>query len=480
VGDLSHILLTGATGYVGGRLLRRLEAVGHQVRCLARKPENLKSKVAPGTEVKAGDVLDEHSLAGAFDGIDIAYYLVHSMGSKGSFVDEDRLAAKNFAEAARRAGVKGIVYLGGLGDGTKQLSAHLASRHETGEVLRESGVPVIEFRASIVIGSGSLSFEMIRSLVEKLPVMTTPRWVYVKAQPIAIDDLLDYLAAAIALQPTESRIFEIGGEDVVSYSDLMQEYARQRNLKRWIIPVPVLTPYISSLWLGLITPLFARIGRKLVDSLRHPTVVTDFSAREVFDIQPRNARQAVADALATEDAALQDTRWCDALSSSGVSHSWEAVKFGRRLVDQRSADVAVPPEEAFKPIQRIGGKQGWYFANFLWKIRAAIDLLVGGVGLRRGRRDPEGLRVGDVIDWWRVERIETGTLLRLEAEMRLPGRAWLQFEVEPTETGSRIYQTALYDPVGLVGRLYWYAVYPLHAIVFRGMIRGIAAVTRKA
>ena len=474
MGNAPRILLTGATGYIGGRLMRSLEEAGYPLRCIARKPSFLQSKVATTTEVVQGDVLDAPSLEGVFEGIETAYYLVHSMGSKGSFVAQDREAAANFGQAARKAGVKKIVYVGGLGDDNESLSAHLKSRHETGAVLRESGVPVVEFRASIVIGSGSLSFEMIRSLVEKLPIMTTPRWVYVKAQPIAIDDLLAYLVAALDFSAPESRTFEIGGADAMSYHELMQEYARQRGLKRWIVPVPILTPYISSLWLGLVTPLFARIGRKLVDSLKHPTIVQDTSALDAFSIRPKGSAQAIADALAAEEADLHQTRWCDALSASGPIRVWTAVKFGRRLMDRRSYDVHVSPEKAFEPIQCIGGKQGWYFANFLWRARAGIDLLVGGVGLRRGRRDPVQLQTGDTIDWWRVERIEPGAVLRLEAEMRMPGRAWLQFEVEPIEQGTRIHQTALYDPVGLAGRLYWYAVYPLHAVVFRGMIRGIA------
>ncbi|MFT5121961.1 MAG: hypothetical protein ACI9TH_003907 [Kiritimatiellia bacterium] len=469
-----RILLTGASGYIGGRLLRRLESADYSIRCLARKPEYLEPRVGPHTEIVAGDVLDAPSLIPALADIDVAFYLVHSMGSKGSFVEEDRQAARNFTQAAEAAGVSRIIYLGGLGDDSKQLSAHLASRHETGEVLRQSQVPVIEFRASIVIGSGSLSFEMVRSLVEKLPVMTTPRWVYVEAQPIYIDDLLAYLLAAIELESSKNELFEIGGDDRVTYGDLMQAYAKLRGLKRLIIPVPILTPWISSLWLGLITPLFARIGRKLIDSLRHPSVVNDPRAREVFDIHPRSTRQAMADALAAEESDLRDTRWCDAMSSSGPIRTWNAVHFGRRLMDSRSREVAVPPAQAFAPIQRLGGESGYYYANFLWKIRAAIDVLVGGVGLGRRRRDAVELQVGDTVDWWRVEQFEPGKVLRLEAEMKMPGRAWLQFEVEKTETGSRILQTALFDPVGLGGRLYWYAVYPLHLLVFRGMLRGIA------
>src|ERR1039458_4406708 len=268
-----RILLTGATGYIGGRLLRRLEEQDSPVRCLARRPEFLQSRVGTQTELARGDVLDPSSLTPAMRGVDTAYYLVHSMGSLGNFEEQDRQAARNFADAARDASVRRIVYLGGLGEDVDELSPHLRSRHEVGDLLRTSGVPVIEFRASIVIGSGSLSFEMIRALVERLPVMVTPRWVRVLAQPIAIDDMLAYLLAALELPGTDSATFEVGGPDVVSYADLMREYARQRGLRRWMIPVPVLTPRLSSLWLGLVTPLFSRGGRRLLDSIPHPTGV---------------------------------------------------------------------------------------------------------------------------------------------------------------------------------------------------------------
>lgn len=470
----SLVLLTGATGYVGGRLLKKLESLGVTTRCLARRPEHLQSKIGPGVEVVAGDVMDRQCLAAACAGVHTAYYLVHSMGSAGSFEDQDRLGAQNFAQAARNAGVQRIVYLGGLGDEQEALSPHLRSRHEVGEILRACGVPVIEFRASIILGSGSLSFELIRSLVERLPVMITPRWVRVPAQPIAINDVLSYLIAALDLPLSGSRTYEIGGADQVTYADLMKEYARQRRLKRWLIPVPVLTPYLSSLWLGLVTPVFARIGRKLIESIRHPTVVRDPAALTDFTIHPVGVRQAIADALRNEDQELAQTRWSDALSSSGAVRSWFGVQFGPRLVDSRTVTVEASAAEAFAPVTRIGGKKGWYFANWLWRLRGTLDLLVGGVGLRRGRRDPESLRVGDTVDCWRVEALEPGRLLRLAAEMKLPGRAWLEFEVTASQGKSTIRQTAIFDPVGLLGRAYWYAVYPLHQYVFAGMLRGIA------
>jgi uncharacterized protein YbjT (DUF2867 family) len=483
-----RILLTGASGYVGGRLLPRLKKRGVAVRCLARRPKFLARRVGPETEVVEGDVLRAETLPPAFRGVDTAYYLVHSMGnvSRAGFEAEDRLAAENFGRAARAAGVRRIIYLGGLGDERDpDLSPHLRSRHEVGRVLRASGVPVIEFRASIVIGSGSLSFEMVRALVERLPVMVMPRWVRVVAQPIAIDDLLGYLEAALDLDVSESRVYEVGGADCVSYGDLMREYARQRKLRRLMIPVPVLTARVSSLWLGLVTPLYARVGRVLIESICHETVVRDDRAKRDFKaIQPMGVEQAIASALVYEDREFAETRWSDAISSGGTDAGlfgdYGGVRRGRRLADSRRIEVALPPAQAFAAIRRIGGDIGWYAYDWLWHVRGFLDLLVGGVGLRRGRPDPDELRVGDTLDWWRVEAYEPDHLLRLRAEMKLPGRAWLEFEVTPTERGSAIQQTAIFDPVGLFGLLYWYGIYPLHAAVFRGMLAGIAEAAQRS
>lgn len=467
------VLLTGVSGYIGGRLLQAMEGTGYRLRCLARRPDVLQQKVEPTTEVVAGDVLDRASLDAALRGVDVAYYLVHSMGSAGSFEDADRLAARNFGEAARACGVRRIIYLGGLGSSDDELSAHLRSRHEVGEILRASGVPVVEFRASIVIGAGSLSFEMIRSLVERLPIMITPKWVKVPAQPIAVDDVLAYLVAAPGLPDDQCRVYEIGGADQLSYADIMREYARQRGIRLRMIAVPVLTPFLSSLWLGLVTPLYARIGRKLIESIIHPTVVRDDAARQTFAVRPVGVQEAVRRALASEERRFV-TRWSDALSSSGAQPSWGGVQFGSRLVDSRTLDVAVPPDRAFAPIRRIGGDSGWYAWNWLWQLRGFLDLLMGGVGMRRGRPSPTTLRLGDTVDFWRVEALEPDRRLRLAAEMKVPGRAWLEFEVTRTETGSTIRQTAIFDPVGLVGRAYWYMLFPLHQLVFGGMLRGIA------
>ena len=467
------ILLTGATGYVGGRLLPLLEARGLRVRCLTRHPGALRPRVGADTEVVAGDVSVPATLLPAFAGVTTAYYLVHSMGAAGHFVEDDRAAAEAFGAAARSAGVRRIVYLGGLGGGT-ELSDHLASRQEVGRVLSASGVPVVEFRASIIIGSGSFSFEMVRALSERLPVMVTPRWVRTPAQPIAIEDVLAYLLAALDAPPEVQGVFEIGGADRTSYLGVMEEYSRQRGLRRLMIPVPFLTPTLSSLWLRLITPLYAPVGRALIEGVRNETVVRDDRALRVFNVKPRGLREAVRRALENEDRDFAETRWCDAFASENRA----AVKTYRtRVLDSRALRVRATAEEAFRPIQRIGGENGWYFGDWLWWLRGMLDIFVGGPGLRRGRRHSELLRPGDTLDFWRVEACEPPRLLRLQAEMRLPGRAWLQFEVSDVGPGEvEIRQTAIFDPRGISGRFYWYGLVPLHALVFGGMLRGIARI----
>ncbi|NIP31067.1 MAG: DUF2867 domain-containing protein [Candidatus Dadabacteria bacterium] len=468
-----NILLTGATGYIGGSLLNYLESTNkYNLRCIARKPDYIEPRVDKRTEVVYGDVLDPSSLSDALKNIDVAFYLVHSMGSKQSFEELDRQGAINFGEAAKKCGVKKIIYLGGLGESSKDLSPHLKSRQETGDYLRKSGVEVIEFRSSIVIGSGSLSFELIRNLVEKLPVMTTPKWVYVKTQPISITDVIKYLSKSIKIDFRGNKIIEIGGKDIVSYGDLMNEYARQRNLKRYIIPVPVLTPYISSLWLGLVTPIYARVGKKLIDSLKHQTVVTDHSNDHFFDIETQSVKQAIHTAL-NEDDKITNIRWSDSMSAGGTFKKWGGMKFGNRIVDHRSINIKSDPKLVFSKVKNVGGKSGWYYANWLWLIRAYIDLVFGGVGIRRGRQNPADIRVGDVIDWWRVEEYEEDKYLKLLAEMKVPGRAWLEFYVEEKDGYTTLNQTAIFDPLGLMGILYWYILYPIHSIIFDGMLRNI-------
>ena len=414
-------------------------------------------------------MLDAESLGAALTGIHTAYYLVHSMGADHNYAKSDRRGATAFAAAAGAAGVQRIVYLGGLGDG-ETLSPHLQSRQEVGAILRGSGVTTVEFRASIVLGSGSLSFEVIRALVEKLPVMLTPRWVHTRTQPIGIEDLIKYLIEVLD-HPLESFVYEIGGPDQVSYGDLMTEYAQLRGLRRLMIPVPVLTPRLSSLWLALVSPVYAPVGRELIAGLRNETVVRNDRALKDFRVRPRGVRQALERALTNEDHAFSATRWTDAMSAHRQAPSWGGLKFGSRLVDSRAAWVALTPDQAFRPIARIGGQAGWYYGNLLWKARGVLDRLVGGPGMRRGRRHPETLIPGDTLDFWRVEAVEQGRLLRLAAEMRLPGRAWLQFEVTPQGSGSLIRQTALFDPVGLAGLVYWYGLWGIHQLVFGGMLR---------
>jgi uncharacterized protein YbjT (DUF2867 family) len=466
--------LTGATGYIGGRLLRLLERDELHVRCLARDPERLRGRVAGATEIVRADVMNPADLAAAMVGVTDAYYLVHSMAASSDFASRDRSAATNFAEAAKQAGVRRIVYLGGLGSGD-QLSPHLASRQEVGRILRESGVPTIEFRAAVVIGSGSISFEMIRALVERLPVMITPRWVTINTQPIAIEDVVAYLRRALDRPLEQSEIYEIGGPDRVSYEALMQEYARQRGLRRWMMHVPVLTPRLSSLWLGLVTPIYARVGRALIDSLPHETVVRDEKAREAFGVQPMGVSEAVRRALRNEDEEYAATRWSDALSSGSGGGRAHAA-YGSRRIDSRMATLDCSPSEAFMPIESLGGTHGWYGFNWLWRLRGLIDLAVGGAGLRRGRRHPHDLVVGDTVDFWRVEAIERGRLLRLAAEMKLPGRAWLQYEVDPLPGGGcTVRQTAIFDPVGVMGLAYWYLLWPVHSRVFRDLLKGICS-----
>ncbi len=465
------IMLTGASGYIGGRLLHRLEGSGRPLRCLTRRPALLRDRVAAHTDVIEGDVLDRASLDVGLRGVHTACYLIHSMGGSGDFEELDRLAALNFAAAARAAGVAQIVYLGGLGhDG--DLSPHLASRHEVGRLLREGGVPTLELRASIVIGSGSASFETVRALVEHLPAIVVPPWVETLAQPIAIEDVVDYLLAAIELERPVDAVYEIGGTDQVTYADVMREYARQRGLRRRVVRTPLITPRASRLLLGLLTPVYGRIAGAMVDSLRNETIVTSTAADAAFSVRRRGLSAAIERALVNEDREFAETRWSDALPQERPLR-WGGASVGRRRVASRVVRVDRKPEEAFGPIQRIGGGTGWYGANWFWRLRGLLDTLRGGVGLRRGRRDPHDLRVGDTVDFWRVERLESGRVLRLAAEMKIPGRLWLQFEVEPTGQDSVVRQTTVFDPAGYVGLAYWYLLYPVHHRVFSRMLGGI-------
>lgn len=471
------VLLTGATGYIGGRLLRALERQSVAVRCLCRNPEILRGRVAPGTQVVPGDLLQPASLGPAFAGVETAFYLVHAMRSGREFERLESKAARNFAQAARAAGVGRIVFLGGLAHGS-DLSPHMRSRLETGNILRASGVPVVELRASIVIGSGSASFELIRALVERLPVMVTPRWVHTVAQPIGIDDVIAYLIEAIGVERQDSLIVEIGGADVTSYLGIMREYARQRKLRRWFLAVPFLSPGLSSRWLTLITPVYASIGRFLIESVRTPSVVRRPDEARLFKVRPAGLARALERALADEDLCAGATRWSDA----GCPGLWAKAAEPGPAVLSNVQEISLPlsPEQAFAPVRRIGGRTGWYFGNWLWRIRGLLDLMTGGVGMRRGRPDPETPLPGSTLDFWRVQIYEAGRRLRLLAEMRVPGRAWLEFRAEVKGRSTVLRQIASFEPHGLGGLLYWYLLWPIHAVMFRGMLRRIAAAALRA
>jgi uncharacterized protein YbjT (DUF2867 family) len=417
-------------------------------------------------------LLEPASLGAAFSGVDTAFYLVHSMNGGEKFEAEEHQAALNFANAAREAGVRRIVYLGGLAHGG-ELSPHMRSRAETGNILRSCGIPVIEFQASIVIGSGSASFEMIRALVERLPVMITPRWVNTAAQPIAIEDVIEYLAAAASMKAPGNLTIEIGGADVTSYIGIMREFARQRKLRRWIIRVPFLSLSLSSRWLTLITPVYACIGRFLIESVRNPSVVVNPIAQELFAIRPMGIARAIARALANEDRPAAESRWSDASHPGARNIAPEAGH--DYLSNEQSIRISLPADEAFAPIRRIGGRTGWYFGSSLWRIRGLVDLMTGGVGLRRGRPDPETPLPGSILDFWRVQLYEPGRRLRLYAEMKVPGRAWLEFRAEPDGPFTMLRQIAQFEPRGPLGLIYWYLLWPVHEVMFRTMLRRIAA-----
>jgi len=472
------VLVTGATGYVGGRLVPQLLDAGYRVRVLARDPERLQDRPwYARVEIAQGDVLQAETLTSAMQGVDAAYYLVHSMSEFRDFRNRDLTAARNFGRAARDANVQRVIYLGGLGNPDEKLSKHLRSRQETGDALRESGIPVTEFRAAIIVGSGSVSFEIIRTMTERVPLMICPRWVYVRVQPIAIRDILDYLVTALRVPESAGRIIEIGGADAQKYGDMMLGYARARGLKRWLIPVPVLTPKLSAYWVHWMTPIPANIAHPLIEGLRNEVIVRDDAARKIFpNIQPLDFARALDDALAQLDASQVETSWSDALlSSRGDAAQAKFVYREGIITETRQRIVAASPEAAYRVFTGLGGKRGWLYANWLWRIRGALDRLVGGVGLRRGRRHPDELHVGDALDFWRVEKIEPNRLLRLRAEMKSPGPAWLEYRAEPQGDGkARLIQTAFFIPKGLFGLLYWYVLYPLHAVVFSGMVDAIA------
>lgn len=476
-----RILVMGATGYIGGRLVPMLVSAGHRVRCLSRRPEQLAGvDWADQVEVVRGDALDAPTLDAAMEGIEVVYYLVHSIGTGTSFQDSDRAAATNTAAAAARAGVSRIVYLGGLVP-EGPASPHLASRAEVGQIFLDGAVPAVVLQAGVIIGSGSASFEMLRYLTERLPVMVTPTWVSSRVQPIAVRDVLAYLTGVLDLPPSTNRRYDIGGPDVLTYREMMQRYAEVAGLsRRIIVPVPVLSPWLSSQWVNVITPVPKAIAQPLIESLRNDVVATEHDLEALLPRELCPFDEAVHLALERIRDGEVVTRWAEASWPGAPSDpmptdpDWSGGKFYR---DERSLTVDAPAPAVWRVIEGIGGEHGWYSLPIAWAARGFLDRLVGGVGLRRGRRHPDRLALGDAVDFWRVEALERPTLLRLRAEMRLPGEAWLEFSVEGGDPPV-LHQKALFLPRGLLGHLYWWAISPFHGVIFGSMIKRIAEAAR--
>ncbi len=470
------VVVTGATGFVGGRLVPLLLEAGFRVRCIVREPRKLAERLwrsHPDVTVEQGDLSDAAELARQLAGCSAAYYLVHSMESSGkAYAERDLALAANFASAAAAAGVERLIYLGGLGELGEGLSKHLTSRREVERVLASTGVPLTVFRAAMIIGSGSASFEILRYLVERLPIMVTPSWVKTESQPVAIADVLHWLARCLSVPETAGKTLEIGGPDVFAYRDLMRIMAEELGLRRRvIIPLPVLTPRLSSGWISLVTPVSYRIARPLAEGLRNRVVVTSDEAQRLMPHEALGVREAIRQALEQVRDNAVDTRWSVAGPVPG-DPEWAG---GTVFTDERSIVARASAEEVFRAVCRIGGGHGWYAGDVLWRIRGWIDTLVGGPGLRRGRRDPDRVEFGETLDFWRVIGVERGRSLSLLAEMKLPGTATLNFAMTPEakEIGTALAMTARFRPKGILGILYWYTVLPLHNVVFGGMLRGI-------
>ena len=488
-GQPALCLVTGATGYIGGRLIVELLKHGYRVRILARNASRLKYHPwIDQVEISEGDAHNPAVLEEAMVGVDVAYYLLHALMSKDDFEQEEREMAERFGAAAKSAGVKRSVYLGGIIAPNEVMSPHLQARAETGEILRSSGVAAVELRAGVVIGSGSASFEMLRYLTERLPIMTVPKWVNVRIQPIAVRDVLRYLVGAASIDPTVSGVFDIGGPEIFSYKEMMQQYAEAAGLpRRIIIPVPVLTPRLSSGWVGLVTPVPYTLAKRLVASLKNEVVAADDSIRALIP-DPEGGltpfKRAVQLALTKIKEAQVQTRWSDASIPGTPSEplptdpDWAGGTLYRDVRIVHSPDQI---EDVWKRVEAIGGDHGYSLATWAWEVRGFIDKIFGGVGLRRGRRDPDHLQVGDALDFWRVEAISKPKLLRLRAEMKMPGLAWLEFglEVDAETGGTVLTQVAIYAPKGLLGHAYWWSVWPMHGLVFPSMAKQAALAKRK-
>jgi uncharacterized protein YbjT (DUF2867 family) len=476
-------LVTGSTGYIGGRLVPELLAAGFRVRAMARHPENLRGRPwRDQVDVVRADASDPQDLRAALAGVDVAYYLIHALGTGATFQDRDRRTASAFASTAADAGIGRIVYLGGLFPEGEVLSHHLSSRKEVGDILVASGVPTTVLRAAVILGSGSASFEMLRYLTERLPVMVTPKWLDNRIQPIAVRDVLHYLVGAADVPEQISRAFDIGGPEVLTYREMMQRYAKVAGLpKRRIITVPLLTPSLSSHWVGLVTPVPNAIARPLVDSLIHEVVCKEHDLDEYVE-PPADGLTSFDRAVELALTRIRDldvaTTWTSAATPGAPSDplpsdpDWAG---GSLFKDARARRVDATPEQLWEVIEGIGGHTGWYSWGLGWWVRGFLDRLVGGPGLRRGRRHPQRLAVGDVLDFWRVEEYAPPHLLRLRAEMRLPGLAWLELSTETADDGATVFrQRALFHPRGLFGHAYWWSVFPFHGIVFGEMQRNIA------
>jgi uncharacterized protein YbjT (DUF2867 family) len=462
------ILVTGASGYIGGRLIRVLLEKGHQVRVLVRDPGQVRGRRwANQVEVHVGDLTRLETLTGLCEGVEVAYYLVHSMVDGADFARRDRQAAENFSAVA--GSLRHVIYLGGLLPRSEKVSRHLGSRAEVGSLLRER-LPTTEFRAGPIIGSGSASFEMVRYLTERLPVMVAPYWILNPVQPIGIGDMLSYLVAALGLKP--SGVVDLGS-DVLSFKSMMEVYAELRGLRRFIFPLPVLAPWLAARWVGLVTPIPNRLAIPLVQGVVHPVVGDTRKARQLFpEIHPCSYREAVERALQRVREQEVETRWSGARTDSKTS---ELTDLEGMIREVRSVWVGASPEQVFSSFTSLGGERGWLVWGWAWELRGLLDRLLGGPGLRRGRRHPTELLPGEALDFWRVEELEPNRRLLLRAEMKVPGRAWLEWESRPDNGGTRLVQTARFEPFGLAGALYWYALYPLHRLIFSDLVRAIGA-----